>query len=34
MRQIKGVLTGLFILALMGCTVQEKAVSSKAMPEA
>ena len=34
MRHIKGLVIGISVLALMGCAMQQKVASSKAMPEA
>ena len=34
MRHLKGLVIGISVLALLGCAAQQKAASSKAMPEA
>ena len=34
MRHLKGLVIGISVLALLGCATQQKAASSKAMPEA
>ena len=34
MRHLKGLVIGISVLALLGCSTQQKAASSKAMPEA